>query len=269
MIAASTRTPPRTRAAIRGLRPVKGLRRRTYLYFGRLGQEIDHRFSSPSLHARTRGAARDDAGLRARAAAAPRRRLGGRRLVPQRGVLRAGRAGLAGAQVRRRLGGRRGAQRGARALRVGRRRGGDRRPCAHRDAAGVPLRHRGPEGALAGARPARRADRRAGDHRAGRGVRRRVGAHPRRARGRRLARLGRQDVHHQRRAGRLLRDRGAHRRRRPRRSVVPRARARRGRAGAGAEQARLARVGHRGARVRRGVRAGRAPARRARAAAST
>ena len=28
-----------------GLRPVKGLRRRTDSYFGRLGQEIDHRFS--------------------------------------------------------------------------------------------------------------------------------------------------------------------------------------------------------------------------------
>ena len=53
------------------------------------------------------------------------------------------------------------------------------------------------------------------------------------------------------------------------RPVVPRARARRGRDGAGAAQARLARVRHRGARVRRGVRARRSTCSARRAAAST
>ncbi len=53
-----------------------------------------------------------------------------------------------------------------------------------------------------------REDRGAGHHRARRRLRRRVDPHARQARRRRLGRQRLEDVHHQRRAGRVLRDRG-------------------------------------------------------------
>ena len=59
MMAASTRTPPSTSAAIRGRRPVKGLRRRTYLYFGRWGTKLTTDFPVPRSR-RTRGVPRDE-----------------------------------------------------------------------------------------------------------------------------------------------------------------------------------------------------------------
>ena len=101
--------------------------------------------------------------------------------------------------------------RGARPLRLGRAGGGDRRAHEHRHAADREVRHarssrsagwRRRSAARRSARWRSRSPTRAPTSRA---LRTRA-----RARRRRLARQRRQDVHHQRRARRLLRDRGAH-----------------------------------------------------------
>ena len=110
-----------------------------------------------------------------------------------------------------------------------------------------------------------REDRGAGDHRAGRRLGRRGPEDVRAPRQRRVRRERLQDVHHERRARGLLRDRreddaGG----RPPRALVPRAREghARLRGHAQAREARLARVRHRRAVVLRRARAGGEPARR-------
>ena len=139
--------------------------------------------ADPAVHRGALRAARVDPAVRGRGAAAPRHRVGGRALVPRRGVPEAGRRRLPRPEVPggvrrpgRRLRARRRVHRGAGRLRLGRHGGGDRRARRDRHAAGVQVRHRGPEAALPRAGDQGRADRRAGHHRAGRGVRR--GGHP-------------------------------------------------------------------------------------------
>ena len=138
----------------------------------------------------------------------PTRRSGRRREeFPRDLFTRMGKLGLPRPQVSggvRRSGRRRAARRGVRrgdgTLRLGRRRGRDRRACRHRDATDPEVRDRRAEAALAGSRDQGTADRRARDHRAGRRLGRRGPEDVRPPRQRRVRRERLEDVHHQRRA---------------------------------------------------------------------
>ena len=196
--------------------------------------------------------------------------MGGRALVPRRGLRQARRAGPARAEVPdrarragRRLPARGGARRGARADRLGWDGRRDRRAHQHRHAADLEVRHRGPTPALSRARDQGREDRRARDHRARRRLRRRRAAHAGHARRRRLGRERREDLHHERRPRALHRHRREdHRGGRPSRDLVPDRRSRRRSHLRQAREARLARLRHRDDRLRGRLRPRGEPARR-------
>ncbi|CAA9575763.1 MAG: Butyryl-CoA dehydrogenase, partial [uncultured Thermomicrobiales bacterium] len=204
----------------------------------------------------------------------PRRRVGRAARLPDRDHPPARRVGGDGrrlpGRVRRPRGGRGGAggrRRGAGPDRlVGR--GHRRRQRLDRGRADPPLRHRGAEAALAGAAGAGRAHRRLRQHRTGRRLRRPGGDHGRPPRGRLLGAQRREGVHDQRRdrPERLLHRHGADRGRRRRRPEHPDRPHRhpRLRAAEALPQARLARLRHPRAGLRRLPGAGRRRARAAR-----
>ena len=210
--------------------------------------------------------------LRGQRAAPARERVGGGRLVPERGVRQAGGQRLPRPEVPRGLRrrgrrppARRRVHRGAGRVRLGRRGRRDRRAHRDRHPAGVQVRHRGAEAALPGAGDQGRADRRAGHHRARRRLGRGRHQDARREGGRRLRGQRLEDVHHQRRARRLRGHGGQdHRRGRPLGPVVPAAGERHGglQRLEEAGQDGLARLRHGRAGLRRRVRARREPARR-------